>query len=236
MPKKSPGIPKHIAIIPDGNRRWAKKHSLKPWEGHFKGIGELAEDIAWTAFDAGVQYLTIWGGSYDNLTKRSKIEIRMLNEAYRRFVKTTLEDDKIHKRGVRVIFLGEWRKVLEPRTIDLIDKIQSSTKNHKNYHLTVLVAYNGDKEMLYALNAILKDKPKSVTPKIVKSHLWTASLPPVDLVIRTGDKPHLSAGFMMWDVQYAELYFSKKMWPDFTKKDLLTAIKEYSSRERRFGN
>jgi len=236
MPKKSPAVPKHIAIIPDGNRRWAKKRGLKPWEGHLKGIGDFAQDIAWTAFDAGVEHLTIWGGSYDNLTKRSKIEIRMLNEAYRRFVRATLEDEKIYKRGVRVIFLGEWRKVLEAETIELINKIQSSTKNHKNYHLTVLVAYNGDKEMLYALNAILKDKPKSITPKIVKSHLWTAALPPVDLVIRTGDKPHLSAGFMMWDVQYAELYFSKKMWPDFTKKDLLTAIKEYSSRERRFGN
>lgn len=236
MPQEKISVPKHIAIIPDGNRRWAKKRGLKPWEGHFKGIGGLAQDIAWTAFDAGVGYLTVWGGSYDNLTKRSKMEIRMLNEAYRRFIRTALEDEQIYKRGVRVSFLGQWRKVLEAETIKLIDKIQSSTKNHKNYHLTVLVAYNGDKEMIYALNAILKDKPKSVTPKTVKSHLWTAGLPPVDLVIRTGDKPHLSAGFMMWDVQYAELYFSKKMWPDFTKKDLLVAIKEYSSRERRFGN
>ena len=153
MSQKKLTIPKHIAIIPDGNRRWAKKRGLKPWEGHLKGIGDFAQDIAWTAFDAGVGYLTIWGGSYDNLTKRSKIEVRMLNEAYRRFIRTTLEDERIYKHGVRVTFLGEWRKVLEAETIELIEKVQSSTKNHKNYHLTVLVAYNGDKEMIYALNA-----------------------------------------------------------------------------------
>lgn len=237
MPKKKPAIPRHVAIIPDGNRRWAKKRGLRPWEGHLCGIGSFAQDIAWAAFGSGVKYLTVWGGSYDNLTKRSGIEIRMLNEAYRRLVKQALEDEQIHNRGVRIRFIGEWRSVLESKTIELIDKIQDSTRDYKNHNLTILVAYNGDKEILDAIRRIPKEKIKRLTSETLKSYLWTSDLPSVDFIIRTGvgNDPHISAGFMMWDTRYSQLLFTKKLWPDFSKKDLELALENYSRRERRLG-
>lgn len=232
--KNSKKTPYHIAIIPDGNRRWARKRGLKSWEGHLRGIGAFAKNIAWTAFDSGARYLTIWGGSYDNLTKRSRIEIRMLNEAYRRFAKDILEDEEIRNRGIRVSFIGEWRDVLEGRTIEILDKAERATRGNKNNFLTILIAYNGDREMLEAINRLIRGD-LGATAKSVMASLWTGNLPPVDLVIRTGGEYRLSAGFMMWNIQYAELYFSPKMWPDFNKRDLLKAIHTYSARERRFG-
>jgi len=233
MSKKSLGVPRHVAIIPDGNRRWAKKHGLKPWEGHFKGIGDLAEEVAWTVFDMGVEYLTVWGGSYDNLTKRSKVEIRMLNEAYRMFIKKVLADKKTYDREVRVRFIGE-TDVLEKNTLKLIKKVESSTKAHRRFNLTILVAYNGDRELLSAINKLLRSGEKTVTAEGFRSALWTGKFPIIDLVIRTGGEYRLST-FMPWDVGYAELYFSEKMWPAFTKTDLKKAIEDYKTRERRFG-
>jgi len=237
MPEESLSVPTHVAIIPDGNRRWAKKLGLKPWEGHIKGIGDLAENVAWTAFDEGVKYLTVWGGSYDNLTKRSKVEIRMLNEAYRLFIKKILQDPKVPEKEINVKFLGEWRKVLEPKTIELIDEVEAFTKNNKSNYFTVLAAYNGDREMVNAINRFSADGGKKIDPKVLKSYLWTAELPPVDLVIRTGVEkdPHVSAGFMMWDTRYSQLYFTDKLWPDFTKDDLKNALGDFSSRQRRLG-
>lgn len=232
MSKKSPTIPKHVAIIPDGNRRWAKKKGLKPWEGHFKGIGDLAEEIAWTAFDMGVDYLSVWGGSYDNLTKRSKTEIKMLNKAYRMLINKALADKQVYERKVRIKFIGE-TQVLEKSTLALIKKAEETTKRHNKKHFNILVAYNGDREIISAVNKLLKSR-KSATVQSFRSALWTGEVPPVDFVIRTGGEFRLSS-FMPWDVGYAELYFSKKMWPEFTKADLKKAIKEYQSRERRFG-
>ena len=236
MLEKKLAIPQHVAIMLDGNRRWARKRGLKPWEGHFEGIGKVAEEISRAVFDAGITYLTIWGGSYDNLTKRSKMEIRMLNEAYRQFAKRILQDKEVEERKVNVSFLGEWREVLEPKTIKLLKQVQSSTKSYKKHYLTLLIAYNGDREMLDAIRRIQKSK-KRLTSSVFKSYLWTANMPPVDLLIRTGVEgdPHNSTGFMMWDVAYSQLYFTEKMWPDFNKKDFLTALKSYSSRERRLG-
>ena len=236
MSKKKPLIGlNHIAIIPDGNRRWAREHGLRPWEGHFRGVGEFAKDIIWTVFDLEINNLTIWGGSYDNLTKRSKIEIRMLNKAYRQFAESVLRDSAINRRNVGIRFIGEWQNVLEPKTIELLKRVEQHTKGNDAHYLTILVAYNGDREMINAIKGIVKDGHGRVDADTIKSHLWTMDLPPVDLIIRTGNDPHLSAGFMMWDIQYAKLYFSKKMWPDFNKKDIILAIKSFSQNNRRFG-
>lgn len=208
---------------------------MKPWEGHFRGIGKTAEEVAKAAFDAGVKYLTIWGGSYDNLTKRSKTEVRMLNEAYRRFANRVLENEEVKKHQTRVRFIGEWENVLEKNTKEAIKKAQEATKKYNKSFLTILAAYNGDREMLAAFGDLIKEGKKNITPTLLKQHLWTRELPPPDLVIRTGGEMRLSAGFLMWDIQYAELYFSKKMWPDFTKQDLLKALRNFSNRDRRYG-
>jgi len=234
---KIKNTPKHVAIILDGNRRWARDRSLKPWEGHFAGIGKNADDVAQTAIDEGIKYLTLWAGSYDNLTKRSKMEIRMLNKAYRQFIEKILADERTYKNEVRIRFVGEWMKLLEPKTIDLIKKIQKATRGHRKNHMTMLVGYNGDREMLSAINSLIKKGAGRVSDTALHKSLWTDELPPVDLVIRSGvrDDPHNSAGFMMWHTRYSQLYFTSTLWPDFDKKEFLAAIKSFSRRERRLG-
>jgi len=227
-------IPNHIAIIPDGNRRWARARGLQPWKGHIEGF-KIADEIAYSALDAGVQNLTIWGGSYNNLTKRPKTEISSLDRIYKQLAGRVLKNERVYKDGVRIHVLGEWPNLLTKGTVKKLRELENKTKHHKKNNLTFLIGYNGDREMMNAIKSIQKDNPKTISSKIIKSHLWTAELPPVDLVIRTAGEPHLSTGFMMWDIQDAELYFSGKFWPDFTKTDLKKAIKFYSDRDRRFG-
>ena len=237
MNEESLLLPRHVAMILDGNRRWARKRSLRPWEGHFAGIGKNAEDVMQTAVDAGVKYVTLWVGSYDNLTKRSKTEITMLNKAYRQLIEKTLNDDRTYKNGIRIQFLGEWKKLLEPKTIELINRAHKKTAKHRRHVLTALAGYNGDREMLAAITSLKKEKKGGGSDAALHKHLWTANLPPVDLLIRTGveEDPHNSTGFMMWHTRYSQYYFTNTLWPDFGRKEFLAALKDYSKRERRLG-
>jgi len=236
MQKPSP--PLHVAVIIDGNRRWAKARGKLPWDGHIEGAKRV-EEVSKLAPDLGIKYITFWGGSYNNLTKRSRQEIRFLDEKmYRVWAQKALEDEDIKKNGVRIRFLGEWPNLLSAETQRLMRAVEKATKSHSKHHLTYLIGYNGDREMLSAIQSILKDKPKKIAGDTIKSHLWTKDLPPVDLVIRTGEdprNPHISTGFMMWDIKDALLHFSPKMWPAFTKADFRKVIKGFSQRERRFG-
>jgi len=228
----------HLAIIPDGNRRWAKKRGLKPWEGHFEGgVGKNPEEVAQAALDEGVEYLTLWLGSYDNLTKRSKIELKMLNSVYQKFIEKMLADKRTREKEIRVRFIGEWDKLLEPKTIGLINRLQNETKKYKKHNLTALLGYSGDREMVNAFKNLSAGAKKTITDSDISGALWTSDLPPVDLVIRTGVEgdPHNSAGFMMWHTRYSQLYFTDTLWPDFGKKEFLSALRDYSGRERRFG-
>ncbi|HEY4496640.1 MAG TPA: polyprenyl diphosphate synthase [Candidatus Paceibacterota bacterium] len=226
-------IPKHIAIIPDGNRRWAKKKNLSPSQGHQRGA-ETAELITREAIKLGIPHITAWGSSYDNLTKRPIYEIKILNKLYKEFADRLAKDKDIIKHEVKVTFLGEWKDLLEPYVIDAFKNTEYKTKKYNKHFLTCLIGYNGDREMIAAIKSLRKsDDP--VTNDSIKKHLWTSALPSVDLLIRTGNEPHLSTGFMMWNIKYAELYFSNKLWPDFTVADLKKAIKYYATRERRYG-
>lgn len=225
---------KHVAIIPDGNRRWAKKRRLMPWQGHIKA-SERTTGVVKAAFELGIPYLTIWGGSYDNLTKRPKREVSILNSIYRRMAEKLIKDKDTGKKGVRVRILGEWPKLLSVGAVEALRRAEEETKKYNNYNLTLLIGYNGDREMIAAVNQLLSRDTRKISGENLKESLWTKDLPPVDLIIRTGGEPHLSAGFMMWDVRYSQLYFTKKMWPDFTIKDLKDAVKYYKERERRLG-
>ena len=235
MSQKILDVPNHVTIIPDGNRRWARRRGLKPWVGHIRGIGDFAENIAWTALDMGVRYLTVWVGSHDNLTKRSRIEIKMLNKAYRIFIEKVLSSERVYRDKIVVRFLGELN-VLEKETIRLIKKVEAATRNHNGAHLTVLLAYSGDREMVAGFKKLARSK-KKITDKAIRDSIWTGSLPPVDFIIRTGveNDPHNSAGFMMWLTKNSQLYYSEALWPAFTKEDFKKAIREYQKRERRHG-
>jgi undecaprenyl diphosphate synthase len=234
-----PRPPQHIAIIIDGNRRWAKAHGLQPWEGHVRGAKAL-EEINEAAVSLGVKHLTIWGGSYDNLTKRDPQETKALDEKmYRVWARNGLKNKTIFQNGVKIRFIGEWPALLSEETQEAMRALEAATKNHSSYYYTYLIGYNGDREMTAAINAVIKSGIEEVGVDTVKDYLWTKDLPPVDLVIRTGEEDsgilHNSNGFMMWHTRNSFFYHTEKYWPDFTTNDLKEAIRQFSQKERRFG-
>jgi len=227
----------HVAVIPDGNRRWAKKKNLLPWQGHIAGvkiIGKILEE----ALRLEIPYFTIWAGSYDNLTKRTDKEIKLLFRLYEEYFLKLAKDKKTHKNEVRVNIVGRWKEIAPRGVKSAIEKLVYATKNYKKNFLTVLVAYNGVDEVINAVEKIAKDyktNDKKITPEIIKNNLWTKDLPPVDLLIRTGGEPHNSNGFMMWHTADSQYYFTKTLWPDFSNLEFKNTVEEYRRKERRFG-
>ncbi len=236
MPKLE-NIPVHVAIIPDGNRRWAKKKGLKPWDGHEEGAKNL-EKVLLSLLDLGVKHVTFWGSSMDNLQKRPWMEKRALLGIYRRYFAKLLDSKDIHGNEVRINVIGHWEEQFPAALKKIIHKCIRKTEKYKKHFLNFLLAYSGDDEMVEATNKIirnLKGKVKHITSEMIKEHLMTRDLPPVDFLVRTGGEPHNSAGFMMWDVANAQLYFSEVLWPDFDEKKMRESILDYAKRGRRFG-
>jgi tritrans,polycis-undecaprenyl-diphosphate synthase [geranylgeranyl-diphosphate specific] len=228
-------IPKHIAIIPDGNRRWARNRGFKPWIGHRIAFNKNFKEIFDAALDLKIPYLSFWISSKDNLKKRPKAEVKFLLNLFKKKFAELVDDKTIHKNQVRINVIGEWKTQLSKEVkIPIIQAIEA-TKNYNNFFLNFFIAYSGVDEMLNAVKKINKQNNSKITSEIIKKNLLTKNLPPVDLLIRTGGEAHISSGFMMWDVADAELYFSDKLNPDFTADDFIDAIKDYSTRRRRLG-
>lgn len=229
----------HLAIIPDGNRRWAKEKGFLPWIGHQAGIKafkKILEEWAKTK----ISYLTIWGGSVDNLTKRPKREVEFLFKAYDTHFRKILKDKRVYENRVKINVYGLWEEILPKETQEVIKQSIKKTKDHDKFFLTFLLAYDGVSEMKAACQNIVdlaQKKDIVVDENLIKNSLWTKDLPPVDLVIRTGCEgdPHLSAGFMMWHTAYSQLYFTEVSFPDFSAEEFKKSIVDYSSRQRRFG-
>jgi undecaprenyl diphosphate synthase len=236
MPEEK-NIPIHVAIIPDGNRRWAKKRGLDPWEGHEAGAKNL-EKVLRSLFDLGVKHVTFWGSSVDNLTKRPLREKRALLDIYRRYFLKLMDSEDIHKNEVKINAIGRWEEQFPSALKKIVRDCINKTAKYKKNFLNFLLAYNGDDDMVTAMNNIIvkcKGEAKRITPRMIKDYLMTKDLPPVDLLVRTGGEPHNSAGFMMWDVANAQLYFSETLWPDFDEKKIKEAIFDFSRRGRRYG-
>lgn len=232
-------IPRHVALIPDGNRRWAKRQGLKPWLGHEKGI-ETFEKVLEKALELKIPYLTFWGSSLDNLTQRPKLEVSFLFKLYQKQFERISADKRIHENKVKVSAFGQWQNILPAETQKAIKRAVENTKNYSKHFLTFLLAYDGTAEMIDCVQKIAdlaKEKNMKINGQTIKENLWTKNLPQVDLLIRTGceDDPHLSAGFMMWDTAYSQLYFTKTFLPDFGPAEFEKIIKNYSERDRRFG-
>ena len=225
----------HLALIPDGNRRWARSHGLIPWKGHEKGAERFFE-IAENAFDAGIPYVTLWAASVDNLTQRARIEIKFLCSILRRELESKRTIARFMDNRIRLRFVGEWKKLVkDDKLIAAIERQEEETEQFTQRNLTVLFGYDGKREMMDAIKKLRQSSEMSVTYDTVKESLWTGVLPPVDLVIRTGGEPHWSAGFMMWHTADSQFYFTEKLWPDFDGEELQKAFADYARRERRFG-
>lgn len=231
-------FPQHIVIIPDGNRRWAKERGLKSWTGHregFKRFKELAEEVV----ELGIPYFSFWGLSMDNIKNRPKKEIDFLIGLLNKYLEDLIKKKEIHGKKVRINILGFFRKFFPKETCQLIDKVMKMTKKYDRFFFNLFLAYNGTDEILNSVKKIkaqvIKNPNLEITPELIKENLLTRDLPPVDYLIRTGGEPHLSAGFMMWDIANTQLYFTNTYFPDFGKEELHKAIKDYQKRERRLG-
>lgn len=230
--------PRHVAIIPDGNRRWAKKNALMAWAGHDKGTENL-ENIVEVFREMGIPYFSFWGSSQDNLAKRPKEEVGHLLEIFKKEFTKLADDEKVHKYGMKVNIFGAWREQFPEDVKAAMENAIEKTKDYADYFYNFFIAYSGTEDVLEAARSIAAMKEKDpdivIDGEIFKSSLLTKDLPPVDLLIRTGGEPHNSDGFMMWDVANAQLFFSEKLWPDFTPEDLRGALQDYARRERRMG-
>ncbi|MEX1111843.1 MAG: polyprenyl diphosphate synthase [Candidatus Andersenbacteria bacterium] len=229
-------IPRHIAIVPDGNRRWAKEQGVSTYDGHYQG-SETFRSILRHAADRGVRYMSMWGMSADNMTKRSPTEVAGLLKLFRdRFTELQTDSD-IHERQIRIEVLGQWREKFPRLVRSAIEKAIEVTKDYDQYTCTFMLAYNGTDEMRDTIQRIVAAgiPAEEVTEEVIKEHLLTKDLPSVDLLIRTGGEPHNSAGFMMWDVADSQLHFTETLWPAFSPEDLDRALEEYAGRERRKG-
>ena len=228
--------PKHIAIILDGNRRWAKSRGLKPTEGHKAGA-EAVKNIAKYAYDCGLQYLTVYAFSTENW-KRDASEVTLLMKLLDKFTSDLLVSDE--KREIRIKVYGDIT-ALDKKLQDKILKLEEKTKNNNKMVFGICLNYGGRDEIVRSVKEICDDvlagkiSKDDINADTISSHLYTKDIPDPDLVIRTSNEYRLS-NFLPWQSTYSELYFPKDvMWPDFDEKQFDNAIEEYIKRNRRFG-
>lgn len=236
--KENKNLPAHIAVIPDGNRRWAKRHKWEAWLGHKKGA-EIMDKLADVIIETNIPHISFWGSSRDNLKKRPKTEVKFLLKLFKEKFLELARSEKIHKNKVKINIIGDWREQFPEDVKKSLEKAEEETKNYDKFFMNFFIAYSGTGEILDAIKCIARrareNSSLEINEGLLKNCLSTNKLPSVDLLIRTGGEPHNSDGFMMWDTANAQLYFSEKLWPDFNENDLRDAINDYSNRKRRFG-
>jgi undecaprenyl diphosphate synthase len=229
------GGPRHVAIIMDGNGRWAEKHGLPRLEGHRRGVEALRQTVR-AAIELGIGYLTIYSFSSENW-RRPAQEVGELFGLLRLFVRRDLAD--LHARAVKVRFIGS-RQGLPADIAGLLAEAENLT--HANAGLTLIVAFNygARQEILAAARAIAKAAlggaidPEGLDEESFQGFLDTVGIPDPDLLIRTSGEMRIS-NFLLWQIAYAELFVTETLWPDFTRTDLLQAVLEYQKRDRRYG-
>ncbi len=229
-------IPRHVAIVMDGNGRWAKQRGLPRTEGH--GAGEQALwDTVMGALDVGVKWLTVYAFSTENW-RRPKAEVQYLMNFNRGLLQR--RRDELNELGTRVRFAGrrDWKV---PRSVlREMDRSQELTKDNRRMTLTIAFNYGGRTEVIDAVKQILEEAKRGklrgerLTPDSITKRLYHPDMPDPDLLIRTGGEMRIS-NFLLWEAAYAELWFTPVFWPDFNRENLFEAIRDYQKRDRRFG-
>lgn len=228
-------IPKHVAIILDGNGRWAKKRNMPRNYGHVQG-SKTVEQIIEDAYNMGIEYITVYAFSTENW-KRSKDEVDALMKLLGKYLIDCIERSTKNNMQVRVI--GD-KTGLDKSLVTRINELEDATKDATGLKFTIAINYGGRDEIRRAVVDITRDviaqklQPEDITEELISSRLDTAGLPDPDLLIRTSGEERLS-NFLPWQLAYTEFYFTDVLWPDFNKNDLLTAIRYYNGKERRFG-
>ncbi|MFQ6020488.1 MAG: polyprenyl diphosphate synthase [Candidatus Aenigmatarchaeota archaeon] len=232
-------VPKHIGIILDGNRRFAKRLMKQPWKGHEWGVKKVRKVLEWCK-ECGVKYVTLYSFSIQNFS-RPKKEFDFLMKLFKKEALEILDPEHdVHKYKIRVKAIGRIHRL--PKDVqDAIRKAEKATENYDKYFLNIAVAYGGQEEITDAIIDIAKKVSKGIidikdiNEDLVKNSLYTDGTPYPDLIIRTGGEKRLS-NFLLWQSAYSELVFVDKMWPEFEKEDFKNCIKEFQERKRRFGH
>lgn len=241
MAKKSPiditgmKIPNHVAIILDGNGRWAKKRLMPRNYGHVKGA-QTVEQICEDAWNMGVKYLTVYAFSTENW-KRPQSEVDALMKLLKNYLKDCIERSNSNNMRVRVI--GD-KTGLNDQLRDKICELEEMTKENTGLNFIIAINYGSRDEMIRAMKIMAWDvkdgkvEPENIDEKLFETYLDTKGIPDPDLLIRTSGEQRLS-NYLLWQFAYTEFYFTDVLWPDFTKEDLAMAILAYNKRDRRFG-
>jgi undecaprenyl diphosphate synthase len=228
-------VPKHVAIIMDGNGRWAKQRGKERYEGHLAGV-ESVRSVVRGAVRNGVKWLTLYAFSTENWG-RPTAEVEAIMQLFCRTVMN--EGESLAKQGVRVLILGERTRFSE-EVLEMIDRIETTTAEGSRLTLVLAFNYSSRRELVLATQAIARRvadgeiSVDDIDEELVSSSLMTASIPDPDLVIRTSGECRLS-NFLLWQASYAEFYFPEIMWPDFDEEAFEEALEVYCHRERRFG-
>lgn len=222
---------KHLAIIMDGNRRWAKDQGLPSFAGHQKGYEKLKEVMRWCQ-KKGVDTLTVYAFSTENWN-RSEDEVNFLMTLFHKAL--TEELDEFHQEGIRLRVIGT-RQRLAPKIVQAIAEAEEKTKDNQKGNLNLCINYGGRLEIIEAVKKIVDSGVKSedITDKLIADNLWMAGQPDPDLIIRTSGEQRLS-GFLTWESVYSEFLFLEKHWPDFSETDFDRALENFNNRHRRFG-
>jgi len=235
--QKAP-LPAHVAIIMDGNRRFALAGGMAKNEGHRMGKEKVREVMRWCR-DIGIKYLTVYALSTENLGSRSASELDTLFDLYESGFLELAEDKEIQRDRVRCKAVGQLHQ-LPPRVVKAIEKAQMATKDYDQLVFTVCLAYGARQELVDAIKGIIMDhdsgkiRLEDISEELVSQYLYTNDLPDPDLVIRTSGEERVS-NFLLWQMAYAELFFIDVHWPAFRKRDFLRTIRTYQGRQRRYG-
>jgi undecaprenyl diphosphate synthase len=227
-------IPEHVGVLLDGNRRWARARGMQPWEGHKAGRDTAEKFLDWS-LELGVKEVSMWVLSTENLS-RSPRELKEIFSLVTGFIDVYEKKESIlEKYDVKIRFVGNLNR-LPVKLRKIIGKIMEKTAHHQKRILNIMIAYGSHYEFTNVVKKIVEKAMKVGKVKVTAKEIEKNLLVPhqVDLLIRTGGKQRLS-GFMMWQAAYAEIYFTKTLWPDFSKKEYIKAIKWYSSQQRNFG-
>ena len=235
--RKGP-VPKHLAVIMDGNRRYAESLGMLPFEGHLKGKTTLENLSDWSR-DFGIHYLTVYAFSLENFN-RSKEELEPLMELFEESFRNAGDDPRVHENKVRVRAIGH-RELLPENVVEAIEYAESKTKDYNNFNYNLAVAYGGRQELVRSMKNIGK-KLKSgqididdIDADLISSNLYTSGLTDPDLILRTSGEERIS-NFLLWQLAYSELYFADVFWPNMRKIDFLRAIRSFQQRQRRLGH
>jgi tritrans,polycis-undecaprenyl-diphosphate synthase [geranylgeranyl-diphosphate specific] len=235
--KRGP-LPTHIAIIMDGNRRFALAGGLARQEGHRMGKEKVREVMRWCR-ESGIKYLTVYALSTENLTSRSPEELETLYSLYESGFLELAEDYEIHRDRVRCRAMGQLY-LLPHRVNQAIERAQTATKDYHELVFTVCLAYGGRQELVDAIKGIMTDHDsgkinlEDISEELVSQYLYTNGIPDPDLVIRTSGEERVS-NFLLWQLAYSELCFIDVHWPAFRKRDFLRTLRMYQGRQRRYG-